>query len=163
MTARLERVEIADRQHRELNKRQHVPYRVMDECPFCGVSKTVDLANGDDHLSLPRIGEGTLVYFCCGSCGRDWQARVVVNVTLTLADAQHPINMRDVVQDLMDEAREARREVATSNAVRDKLREVIVQMRDKRGYLLASNPQLPGLVYNLATAVESGLASKKGT
>ena len=72
----------------ELDKRQHVPYKVEDDCPKCRRSHMRDLSQGGGphghHLSYPVIGKPTSVHFVCDDekCAHEWTRRVVVDVTL---------------------------------------------------------------------------------
>lgn len=68
----------------ELDKRQNVPYRVIDNCPACGKQHTIDLSKGDHYLSCPVVGKPEEVYFCCKKCDHEWQVMVVVKITLEL-------------------------------------------------------------------------------
>lgn len=83
MTARIEpsprTVEIV------LDKRQAVPFVVIDQCPSCGCEMTVDLAAGADYLSYPQVGVAEPVPFYCDACAREWQVMVRIGITLDLA------------------------------------------------------------------------------
>lgn len=71
----------------ELDKRQHVPYRVIDNCPKCGKVYKVDLTpKGDHHLSCPIAGALAEVYMMCpdDACGHEWEVQVIVNITVEL-------------------------------------------------------------------------------
>ena len=84
MTARIEPSEITARDGGELSKRQHVPFRVLDNCPVCGDEHVVDLGAGY-HLSYAKQGKPTSVYFSCAKCGdHEWHVWVVARVSLEL-------------------------------------------------------------------------------
>lgn len=77
MPARLEPVKDASI---ELDKRQNVPYRVIDTCPKCHTERTCDLSGDDDYLSYPVTGQPAKVYFCCAKCDHEWQVQMVVTL-----------------------------------------------------------------------------------
>lgn len=83
MTARLVPAEITAVDRRELAKRQHVPYRIIDNCPQCLKETVVDLTE-EDSLYSAKIGQPAKVYFSCHriDCAHDWT--VLVRVTITL-------------------------------------------------------------------------------
>ncbi len=73
-----------DRYDRELSKRQHVPFRIVDTCVKCHTENTVDLARGDHHLYAARLGEQTNVYFICSRCEHDWAVRITPHIIITI-------------------------------------------------------------------------------
>lgn len=71
----------------ELDKRQHVPYRVTDNCPKCSKEYVVNLTpKGDHYLGYPIVGQPTKLYMVCpnDACAHEWQVKVIVNITLEL-------------------------------------------------------------------------------
>lgn len=63
-------------------KRLHLPFRVVDHCPYCLEKVTVDLST--DYLSYPVIGQPADVYFThvCDGKDREWTAEVILEVNL---------------------------------------------------------------------------------
>lgn len=72
------------------------------------------------------------------------------SVTCAEAWGHDASGMRDVVRDLINEGRA----IEQSKRLRDKIREVIVDMRDRQGNILASGPQLPEVIEKIARAIE---------
>ncbi len=73
----------------ELDKRQHVPAIVEDDCPKCGTVVTRDLSNDTGstgmYLSYPMVNVPKKLAFVCDKCEHEWSQHVVVRMTLEIA------------------------------------------------------------------------------
>lgn len=70
----------------ELEKRFYLPGLMLEgECPSCAKAWTHDFAKY--YLSYPVVGAPEVVHVSCAECAHEWEVRVIVRVTLELAEA----------------------------------------------------------------------------
>lgn len=68
----------------EGDKRQHLPYELVFDCPSCGEEITHDFT--DNYLSYPLWGEEESVGGCCNECGEEYGFTVVPDISLTIKE-----------------------------------------------------------------------------